>query len=273
MGTATQSIISSLIVTTYNSVPALQLVLESILQLHIFPHELIIADDGSTDDTKKVIELYKPRFSIPVHHCWQPDEGFQLSKIRNKAIAMATGNYIIMIDGDMVLHRNFVRDHMALAQSQSFIQGSRVLVSQNTTMQLYAGTLRHLHMWSQGIQNRLNAYACLPISYVVSSVYGKKDYRGVRGCNMSFWKHHVLAVNGFDEDFIGWGREDSEFVVRMLNSGVQRKNIKFAGIAFHLWHKENKQSEQALAENQALLDAALHANKTICSKGINQYVQ
>ncbi len=261
---------ASLIITTYNRADALELVLVSVLKQKQMPDEVIIADDGSTDETRRLVEKYKKQFSVPLIHCWQEDNGFQLSKIRNKAIAQSSGDYIIMADGDMVLSKNFIHDHIAHAQPNQFIQGSRVLVLENATKKHIKDIDASFSFFSAGIKNRANTIGCNWLSKVISKRYGNKNHQKVRGCNMSFWKSDLLKVNGFDENFVGWGREDSEFVVRMINNGIVRKNVKFAAAAFHLWHNENKRND--LAQNDAILETAIQEGKKICEKGLSQYI-
>jgi len=262
----------SLIITTYNSVDKLEMVLLSVLKQKRQPDEIIIADDGSTEETKRLIEKYTEYFSIPVYHCWQEDNGFQASKIRNKGIAKSSSEYIIIIDGDIVLNKNFIEDHILKASKNYFIQGSRVLVSQKETLKRIKFLNIKFSPFSFGIKNRINTFHWAFLSRFVSKNYGRKDFNGVRSCNMSFWKEDLLRINGFDENFVGWGREDNELVVRLLNNGIKRKNIKFGAVAYHLWHEENKKSDEQLNKNQKSLEDAISAKKITCSLGVNQYL-
>ena len=260
----------SIVITTYNRPDALEIVLQSLLQQSIQPHEIIIADDGSKIETKNLVEKYISLFSISVKHCWQEDNGFRLSAIRNKAIAMSKAEYIIMVDGDMLLHRHFIRDHIRCAEIERFVQGRRVLISKKLTYQLLSKQKRCLKVFTKGIKNRLNA-CCLPLfSPIVSLFLSKQKYTSVRGCNMAFWKKDVIAINGFNEAFIGWGREDSEFVVRMFNYGIKRKDLRLGGVAYHLYHSENK--KETLEENEQLLAQTIIQQSNYCTLGINQYL-
>src|SRR5438309_2028957 len=122
----------SLIISTYNWPSALQLCLQSVLQQSVLPAEIIIADDGSTEETKTLIDHMATQCPVPLLHVWQPDEGFQLSKIRNRAIAKAAMPYIIQIDGDLLLHQHFIKDHFHIQEPGYFVSGSRVLLSPET---------------------------------------------------------------------------------------------------------------------------------------------
>ena len=263
------SIHTTLLVTTYNRIEALELVLKSVLNQKIMPDEVIVADDGSTDETRRLIDRYRRRFSVPLIHCWHEDNGFRLSEIRNKAIALSKGEYIVMVDGDMILHPFFIGDHIKHAKKNYFIQGSRVLLSEDLSQERLSSKNIRFNWYSKGLLNKFNSIHNRFFSYIFSGVYGAKDYRAVRGCNMSFWKSDVYDINGFNQDFIGWGREDSEFVVRLLNSGIKRKNLKFAGVAYHIYHKVNVVNS-TFEKNQAILEDAILQKRKKCSHGIDK---
>lgn len=130
---------TSLIITTYNNPAYLALVLESALAQSTPPNEILIADDGSTHETRDLVESFGARFrarGVALRHIWQEDAGFRLAGIRNRAIAAANFDYIIIIDGDMVLSPDFVKDHLRAAREGILLQGSRVIVNQKTTNEL-----------------------------------------------------------------------------------------------------------------------------------------
>lgn len=269
----------SLIITTYNRKEALAPVLESILHLRILPYEVLIADDGSKEDTKTLIQSYQARFPCPLRHIWHEDKGFRLSAIRNRAIQAAKGEYIIIIDGDMIVEQDFIKDHLAYAKSGVFLQGSRILLGEYIT-QTITQSPKHfdLAFCQSGIKGKLkdrlkakrNALLTsliLRFSCIKANVFDKKDLiKGIRGCNMSFYKQDCLAINGFNESFEGWGREDSEFVARFLFNGGQMRRLKFAAIAYHLYHEESKR--ELLPANHALYLQTLASRLTYCEHGI-----
>ena len=128
----------SLVITTYNRPDALKLVLQSINSQSVSPNEIIIADDGSKNSTKKCIDEFKKKSSILLVHSWQEDKGFRVAKSRNKAIAKSKFDYIILIDGDVVLHDKFIEDHLKHAEMGFFVQGSRVLLNQKATKKVFS---------------------------------------------------------------------------------------------------------------------------------------
>ncbi len=259
----------SLIVTTYNWKEALELVLLSALNQTILPDEIIVADDGSKEDTQLLISNFSKQFShIPIIHSWQEDNGFRAAHSRNKAIAIAQCTYIVLVDGDMILHRSFIEEHKKYAEKGYFIQGSRVLISQNKSSQILKNKRYELSFYTLGLYNRKNALH----SNVLSSFFLQKinSLKGIKTCNMSFFRNDCISINGFNEDFTGWGREDSEFCVRLMNYGIKRKTIRFNCIAYHIWHKENKRN--CLPRNDMLLQQSMQENATCCINGIANHL-
>lgn len=255
----------TLVITTYNWPDALFLVIKSIRNLTIFPDEIIVADDGSNDETRELIAAINQEFEMNIIHSWQQDNGFRAARSRNNAIYKSSGDYIILIDGDVILHPNFVKDHIDNAEEGFFIQGSRVLLNKNQTKKALLRKIVNFSFFDSGLKNRKNSINSKLLSLIFSNK--KNHLNGVKSCNMAFYKKDFIKINGFNNDFEGWGREDSEFVVRMINSGVNRKNIRFSAIQFHLWHNEN--SRIFLAKNDAILEDAILKRTKWCENGIS----
>ena len=260
----------SLVLTTYNWPAALDLVLASALQQTQRPGEVLVADDGSGEPTAAVVRAYQSRFEaagIPLHHVWHPDEGFRAAAIRNRALARARGDYILLIDGDCILHRDFVRSHLAFAKPGTFVQGTRVLLDEARAARALAHGETHFGAFEKGIGNRLNALSLGWLSPLVPT--SSDPLKGVRSCNMGFWLADAKRVNGFNERFVGWGREDSEFVARLVNAGVRRRKLKFGGIMYHLWHAERPRD--ALDANDELLRTVREAGAVWAEDGMDKY--
>jgi glycosyltransferase involved in cell wall biosynthesis len=259
---------TSLVVTTYNRKNALTLVLDSAVRQALLPDQLVVADDGSRPDTAEVVATFAARAPFPVVHSWQEDLGFRAAASRNRAFARATGDYLVMVDGDIVLHPEFVRDHIRAARAGRFVQGSRVMLSEaSTAAALAAGRVRFGPL-APGLRNRLNAVHSRALSALASRRNG--DVFRVRSANLACWREDVVRVNGFDEDFVGWGREDSEFVARLQHAGLERLQLKFAAIGYHLWHRE--EPREALPRNQQILEQTLATRRIRCTNGIAQHL-
>ena len=261
----------SLIITTYNWEKALELVILSSIRQSYLPVEIIVADDGSTDDTRKLIKSFCNKSPIPIIHSWQKDKGFRAAKSRNKAIAKAIGDYIILIDGDMILHKDFVRDHCSFSKPGYFVQGIRAKLSAKKVKKVFKTKQLNFKSFEGGIKNKRNSVRSSLFSYLFSGTRLFKRLSMIQTCNMAFFKDDCMKVNGFNEDFIGWGREDSEFIVRLLNSGINRKTLRFNAVQYHLWHPQNK--SEFLRKNNLLLKLAIDNNIQYCESGINRYIK
>lgn len=263
-------ITTSLIISTYNWPAALNLCLLSIKNQSILPGEVIIADDGSKDETKELIDLHRNDFPVPLIHVWQPDEGFQLSKIRNKAIAASTKEYIIQIDGDLILHPHFIRDHIHFSKPGAFATGSRVIINEKLSEKLLKEQSIAINILVPGIKNRANGFRFNLLTRYLAGRYRNNDIYYMRGCNMAFWRDDLIRVNGYNEEFTGWGREDNEVAARLINAGVRKRIIKFGGVAFHIHHTVNSRTH--FDKNSDILTAVIKNKVTFCDKGISQYL-
>ncbi len=258
----------SLIITTYNWREALQLSLLSVLKQTALPLEIIVADDGSREDTLQMVRAISQSSPCPIIHSWQEDKGFRLAKSRNKAIATAKGDYIILIDGDIILEKHFIEDHCRFANSNYFVQGTRVLLSSELSNQVFQDGHLVIRMLMQGVENKKNCIRSGVLARLFS--FKSKKLRGIKTCNFAFWKKDAMETNGFNEDFIGWGREDSEFTCRLLNNGVQRQNVKFHAVGYHLYHPMN--TRDRLATNNKILRQTIARKLTWCERGLDQYL-
>ncbi len=265
----------SLIISTYNWPEALNLCLQSVLKQSILPSEIIIADDGSKENTWLLIDNFRPQFTIPLIHVWQEDKGFRLSKIRNKAIAKSNYDYIIQIDGDVILNKHFIEDHLHYAKKNSMLQGSRVMLGNLITQQLIQNKAINFSLINKDIKRKENGIRFYLLTKIFLYRYrlpSKKPKYFARGANMSFWKSDFILVNGYNENFEGWGHEDSDLTIRLMNIGVEKLYFKFAGIIYHLYHKEEKTKKEDM-ENKNLLHAAYSNRTTRVEIGINQYIK
>lgn len=260
----------TLIIATYNWPEALELCLKSILQQTIMPDEVIIADDGSREATKIVITHYQQQFKVPLVHVWQEDTGFQLSKIRNKAIARAEMEYIVQIDGDLMLERHFIEDHMTFSRAGAFVSGTRVQMSSQLSAELISKNIIDVSIFSKGITNFSNTLRIPMLRKFLAERYKSNDITYVRGCNMAFWKADLIKVNGYNEAIVGWGREDSELAVRLSNSGIKKRILKFGAVTFHIYHPEAQR--QQLNENDGILKNSIANNAKTCKFGLSQYL-
>ncbi len=262
------SVKSTLIISTYNWPDALELVLMSIKSQVVLPTEVIIADDGSKKETAILINRFKEDFPVPLIHTWHQDHGFNKAMILNKAIAKAKGDYIIQSDGDCILHPSFVKDHLRFITKDHYLFGSRVNIQEFYLQNLVLKKQVRFSFLSKGIKKRTRAIhiPVLTNLYKIKNVFSKK----YRGCNTSYFKSNFLAVNGYNEDFKGWGREDSELAYRFHNYGLKGKRLRYSAIVFHIFHKEK--SKDRLEINNDIEKETIDNKVVWCENGIDKYL-
>lgn len=258
----------SLVTPTYNWPEALELLLLSVKRQSTLPNEVIVADDGSTDATRLLIEKFQSDFPVPLIHVWHEDKGNQKPAIMNKAIAKAKYPYIVEIDGDIILHKDFIKDHLSMAARDVYLFGSRVNIQENHLEVLFKNKQIDFHYFSRGIKKRNRTLRFPCIANRAKKEAGRSGK--LRGCNMSFWREDFIAVNGFNEELVGWGIDDSELIQRMHNNGVQGKRIKHKGIVYHIYHKEQDKSHLHL--NQEIEQQMETSGATYAKKGVDQYL-
>lgn len=265
----------SLVVSTYNRPDALAAVLDGCATQTDRRFEVIVADDGSTDSTRAVVEESARRLPVPLEHVWHPDDGFRLAAIRNKGILRARGDYIVFLDGDCVPQTDFVARHRALAATGSLVTGSRILLGEALTAQVLD---RRIDLASCGagfwLRARLSGGAnkILPLFAKLPDLAARRvdgfRWRGIKGCNLAVWADDLAKVNGFDESFVGWGHEDADLVVRLHNAGVARKNGFMATEVLHLWHREQQRDREG--SNRERVERRLADHRTEAEIGLAQ---
>jgi glycosyltransferase involved in cell wall biosynthesis len=266
---------TAVIVTTYNRPDALAIVLDGYCGQSDQDFCLIVADDGSKQETGEVVRHYARRAPFLLTHTWQEDKGFRAAAIRNRALASTHADYIIFTDGDCVPSRHFVRTHKQLAEPGYFLGANRVLLSATLTDRIVHERLP-IHAW-RGFDwarswSRWDVNRLLPLLKLPDGPFRKwapDRWKGVKTCNLSAWRSDLVRVNGLDESYEGWGLEDSDLVIRLLHVGVKHKDARFAAPVFHLWHSE--QDRLMLPANQQRLDALLRSTTVRASLGLDQY--
>jgi glycosyltransferase involved in cell wall biosynthesis len=263
----------SVIVTTYNREDALDAVLQSLARQDEADFEVIVADDGSGPATKKLIEAWRAKIGHRLEHVWHADRGFRAAEIRNRAILAARGAYCVFLDGDCLVRPDFVANHRRLAEPGWFVTGNRVLLSANLTMRVLAERLtpeswsfaRWLaERWRGGV-NRLSALLHLPLGPLRR--IRQRVWQGARSCNLAIWRSDLNRVDGFDADYHGWGKEDSDIIVRLLHAGIRRKDGVFATGVLHLWHADADRSQ--LSENERKLAGVTAGDRIRAQRGLS----
>lgn len=266
----------SIVVTTYNRADALAAVLRGLDAQADRAFEVLVADDGSRDDTRETVERFARASAVPMRHVWQEDRGFRAGAARNRAAAVARGDYLVFLDGDCVPRPDFVAQHRALAEPGWMVAGNRILLSEELTRDVLARA-EPIHAWTEaqwrnaaarGGINRTLPLRSLPLGPLRK--LGARRWTRVRTCNLGVWTADFHAVNGFDETYEGWGFEDSDLAVRLLNHGVRRKDGAFATGVLHLWHGENDRRFEG--ENWNRLQQRLRSRDVRAALGLDRYL-
>jgi glycosyltransferase involved in cell wall biosynthesis len=231
---------TSLCITTYNKPRQLEQVLASVRNMRVLPDEILICDDGSTDETRKMLERISANYPVRIRHLWHPDTGWRLAASRNNGIREAQGEYIIFIDGDCLPHRRFLEDHLSLARPNMMVLGDRAHVREEWSdsfkpgfHQVAYGVLtKRIHKRSVAFRNPFER----PYEFGLEEHTTLSLARTAIGCNMAFWKKDAVRINGFNEEIQGWALEDIEMVARMLASGVRGRKVRRKAVIYHLDH-------------------------------------
>jgi glycosyltransferase involved in cell wall biosynthesis len=259
---------AALIITTYNWPEALKLTLQSALRQTRLPDEVLIADDGSTAKTAETVRSVLRPSGLKWFHVWHEDREVRQSRIKNLAVRYSSAEYLIFVDQDVVLHAQFIADHLSMPEKGTFLQGKRVLLSSfRTERMLERGSFSQPGCWMKGIRNRKNA---LRIPFLGRWLaMPKKFQESLRGCNLSMFKSDFLDVDGFDEVFDGsWGREDSDLCYRLFHKGVLVKNLWFLALQYHLYHKVVRDWERERLDSE--INQNLREKRGKAVKGFSQ---
>lgn len=267
----------SLILTIYKSTDFLERVLESIMRQSHKPDQIIITEDGEFPPNKEVIEKYKRRTPISILHLTQKDIGNRKPLALNKAILKATSEYLVFVDGDCVLREDFIKTHLEMAGEDRFLTGRRVELSEKaskilTREKIASGYLRQIPwalVWDAVTGETQYWGRFFKTPKLLRGIFGQNKIDDIRGCNFSVHRKHMIAINGFSNDFSGAYGEDSDVEYRLKFLGLKMASVKGAAIQYHLWHKTQVKD----SENQIRLEQVLKSGKPATPNGLAEAAQ
>ena len=259
---------SAVVISTYNAPHYLRLALDGYARQSERNFSIYIADDGSNEETRAEIAAFADRSDIPVRHIRHDDQGFRKARIHNKAIREISEDYILLTDGDCIPLPGLIAAHRRVARQNCFVSGSRILLSQSFSEHLLATQKPEipdspLAAISWRISGRINRLTPLLLPPFAGKPHNR--LKGIRGCHLACWRKDLIAVNGFDESFEGWGREDSDLAARLLHAGIRRVDLRGCPL-LHLWHRE--ETRDRLEKNDAMLRRCLEERRIRAIRGI-----
>lgn len=266
---------ASLIISVYKNIPFLKAVLDSLIYQTENSFEIIITEDGEDASMRDFISNYN--FRHDYQHLTQEDIGWRKNKALNNAIRAARAEWLIVIDGDCVLHPRFIEMHVHNAGEKNILAGKRVKLNDKISAVLLGQPSNLLKMSRLMMKNLIVKEEGL--SFVEEGIYISPDgilgwitkvrkLNHLKGCNMSFSKKAIEAINGFDEDYVlpAVG-EDADLTWRFVNAGFTIKSIRNMAVQYHLFHKENWTSQE---ENLRIMAEKQARNEFICKNGLTK---
>lgn len=248
----------SVVLSTYNSPEWLEKVLCGYAQQSFRDFEIVIADDGSTEDTARLIERLRDETGMTIRHVWQRDDGFRKCRILNKAVLEARYDYILFSDGDCIPRRDFVAVHAREARPGHYLSGSYFKLPMETSRAIALDDIRDgrcfdvgwLRRHGLGFRRKTIKISAGPrMARLLNRLTTTKC--NFKGSNGSAWKKDIVAVNGFDER-MPWGGEDREFGVRLINLGIRPKHVRYDAVVLHLDHPRGYVDPERVKSNKAL---------------------
>jgi glycosyltransferase involved in cell wall biosynthesis len=258
---------AAVIISTYNRPDFLRLVLEGYRRQDTDRFAIYIADDGSSEATAELIRTMQSDFPVAIHHVRHEDQGFRKARIHNRVLRDVAEPYVILTDGDCIPPISLVSTHLHLSRAGYMITGSRILLSRAYSAALLStGQLPDMRAAAL-VGHRLCGHInrLLPLLLPVRLGTANHNLHGIHGCHLSCWRDDLLRINGFDEQFEGWGREDSDLVARLFHAGVRRRPLRGSPV-WHLWHPEEDRGR--VQDNDQLLKACLDEKRVRASQGI-----
>jgi glycosyltransferase involved in cell wall biosynthesis len=248
----------SVILSTYNAPDWLEKVIWGYSAQTHRDFELLIADDGSGQETRTRIERLREQTDLSIRHLWQPDEGFKKTGILNKAILQAQADYLLFSDGDCIPRRDFIEAHVSHAAPGRFLSAGTFWLPLATSKKITKEDVVVGRAFELGWLRRHELGPVLKWLKLTASGRGADLLNAItptratwNGHNSSAWKSDVLAVNGFDERML-YGGEDREFGERLRHHGVRPKQIRFSAVCLHLDHTRGYVTDESWSRNRAI---------------------
>jgi glycosyltransferase involved in cell wall biosynthesis len=248
----------SVIISTYNSEAWLSKVLESYKHQDYDNFEVIVADDGSRETTKELIDGFKLDYPVNLRHIWHEDKGYRRQELLNKCIVQAEYDYILMTDGDCIARPDFVSTHVKYAEKGYFLSGGYCKLDMPTSetitlKDVEEGNCFDVSWLKQNGKLGKKQQLKLSVGDALANFLDVVTPTGAtfNNCNSSAWKEDLIAINGYDERML-YGGPDRELGERLVNLGIKSKQIRYKAICLHLDHPRGYKTKESLDRNLAI---------------------
>ena len=265
---------ATVIISTYNQPDWLKLVLHSYTLQTEGNFEIIIADDGSDESTNTVIHEFSKSYKMPINHIWQEDNGFQKTKILNKAILASQSDYLIFTDGDCIARKDFVETHLTLKKSKHVLSGGYFKLTEKISNAITPEIVTKQKCFDKIWLLAKGQPKSFKLNKLTRSKFKAKLLNTLTptkatfdGMNVSCFKEDILAVKGFDER-MQYGGEDREIGERMMNNGITFLQVRYSAICVHLHHERPYKNEEAESLNRKIRKSTKNNRKTYTNFGI-----
>lgn len=264
----------SVVVSTYNQPDWLEKVLLGYAAQAFRDFELIVADDGSREDTRERLDALRPRLPFALRHVWHPDDGFRKCVILNRAIEASRADYLVFSDGDCIPRGDFLAVHASRRRPGRFLSGGYVKLPRATSHAIGAddiGAGRHCDpAWLAAhgfgdFRQRLKLAARGAAATLLNVLTPARA--SWNGHNASGWKADIVAANGFDER-MQYGGEDRELGERLENAGIRGLRVRYSAIVVHLDHDRGYVKPEMIARNRRIRAATRAARATRTAFGL-----
>jgi glycosyltransferase involved in cell wall biosynthesis len=260
----------SLIVNTFQKPGHLALVLDSIARQEGVDgrFELIVSDDGSTDETPRIVESFARSAAFRVAFTTLPHDGFQLARNRNEGAKLARGRTLLFLDGDCVLPRDHVAAHLERRRTGRALLGfcARLAESESRSIDaadLTASAVRRLVPSAERASLRARHRKMLWYSLIRHPTKPR-----LAGGNFSVWRDDYERVNGFDERFRGWGQEDDDLGLRLVAAGVRLESVLDRTYTLHVWHPTDPTATKRWRDGPNVAYLHRRGRLTVCRHGL-----
>jgi glycosyltransferase involved in cell wall biosynthesis len=264
----------SVIISTYNSPEWLEKVLWGYEFQTYKNFEVVIADDGSGEPTRQLIQRFKTNSALDIIHVWHEDRGFQKSEILNKAVQAATTDYLIFSDGDCIPRHDFVQVHVKHARKGRFLSGGYFMLPMVTSKAITKEDIQNRNAFnvawlkSNGVTKTFRTLKLTSKGAAQSFLNFVTPTKATwNGHNSSGWKKDIVSVNGFNEQ-MQYGGQDRELGERLTNKGIKGKQIRYSAVCVHLDHKRSYKTSESIEKNQRIRRETRTLKKTWTEFGI-----